>query len=96
MTTKTTTIRKRAPKFYHEDLLVKRIVMESNSERIILVTQAIRSEYITRIAESREYENASVLWILNEENPMTVDCPFNEFYEAWVTARKNTYLNNAI
>ena len=72
------------------------MVMESNSERIILVTQAIRADYITRIAESREYENACVLWILNEDAPMTVDCAFQEFYEAWVTARKNTYLNNAI
>lgn len=96
MTTKTTTTRRRTPKFYHEDLLVKRMVMESNSERIILVTQAIRADYITRIAESREYENACVLWILNEDSPMTVDCSFQEFYEAWVTARKNTYLNNAI
>lgn len=91
-----TTRKPRLPKFLSEDITVGRMVADRNSDRVMVVPQVIRAKIITRIAESTEYPRATVIWIDGEEHPMTVDCPMDEFYQAWINGRINTRKNQAI
>jgi hypothetical protein len=86
----------RRPAMLSEDITVQRMIKERDSDRVILIAQVIPAIYIRRIAESIEYPKATVVWMVEEDDPMTVDCEIGEFYNAWIAARKNTYANQRL
>lgn len=80
-------------KFLNEDILVERLVREDGTERLLKIKQIIPAACIIRIAESIEFNQASVVWVEGDNYPMTVDCPLDNFYAAWCKARANHFKN---